>query len=180
RDHQIAGELWDSGIHEARILASMIEIRDLVTKDQAERWVRDFNSWDLCDQCCNNLFSYLPFARSRALEWSRRPEEFVKRAGFVLMACIAVHDKKADDESFERFLAAIEREALDDRNYVKKAVNWALRQIGKRNPALNGMAAATARSIAEIDSKSAKWIASDALRELTGPGVCARLAGKGN
>ena len=167
RDHALAQQLWFSGIHEARILASMIDDPNMVTEEQMENWVRDFNSWDLCDQCCNNLFVYTQFAHKKAVEWSSREEEFVKRAGFVLMAVLAVHDKKAGDEEFLEFLSIIKREAQDDRKYVKKAVNWALRQIGKRNINLNKAAIETAKEIQKIDSKSAKWIALDALRELT-------------
>jgi 3-methyladenine DNA glycosylase AlkD len=136
-----------------------------------ERWVKDFNSWDVCDQVCSNLFDRTSFARSKAFEWSKREEEFVKRAGFVFMAALAVHDKEAGDGVFRRFFPIIRRESTDDRNYVKKAINWALRQIGKRNLTLNREAVRLAREIKRIDSKSARWIASDALRELSGARV---------
>jgi 3-methyladenine DNA glycosylase AlkD len=129
-------------------------------------WVRDFDSWDVCDQVCSNLFDKTAFAYKKALEWSHERDEFVKRAGFTMMACLAVHDKKAKDRDLERFMPIIVREATDERNYVRKAVNWALRQIGKRNPKLNGIAIATAREVQKIDSPSARWIAADALREL--------------
>ncbi|MCX5818795.1 MAG: DNA alkylation repair protein [Deltaproteobacteria bacterium] len=167
RRHGLAEGLWRSGIHEARILAGLIDDPSLVTDDQMERWVLDIDSWDICDQLCSNLFSRTGLALEKAAAWSSRPETFVKRAGFVLMAALAVHDKKADDAVFASFLPLIAREAGDDRNFVKKAVNWALRQIGKRNPALNLLAVEAARKIREMDARSARWIAGDALRELT-------------
>lgn len=176
-DHALAQELWASGIHEARILASMIDDPDLVTEEQIEQWVADFDSWDVCDQCCSNLFDKTEFAHQKAVDWMERDEEFVKRAGFVLMATLAVHDKNASNSTFEQFLPLITREATDERNYVKKAVNWALRQIGKRNRALNERAVAVAKEIAEIDATPARWIASDALRELQSEKVQQRLRG---
>jgi len=177
RNHSLSETLWSSGIHEARILASMIDDPDMVAEEQAERWVRDFDSWDVCDQCCNNLLKKVAFAYEKAAEWSLREEEFVKRAGFVLMACLAVSDKKADDTKFEIFLPVIKREAVDMRNYVKKAVNWALRQIGKRNRRLNKKAIEAAKEILQMDSSSAIWIASDAIRELTSQAVQLKLKG---
>lgn len=178
KDHKLAGQLWRSGIHEARIVAGMIDDPNVVTEKQMESWAKDFDSSDLCDQCCSNLFDKTDFAYQKAIEWSSRDEEFVKRAGFVLMACFAVHDKKAEDKRFERFFPLIKREAKDERNFVKKAVNWALRQIGKRNLRLNKKAIKTAKEIQKVDSKSAGWIASDALRELTSQAVQRRLKGK--
>src|SRR3990170_4919512 len=164
RNHVLAQQLWSSGIHEVRILAGMVDAPEMVTEEQMEQWVKDFDSWDVCDQCCSNLFDKTNFAHQKAAEWSRRREEFVKRAGFVLMAALSVHDKKAKDEAFMKFLPIIKRESTDDRNFVRKAVNWALRQIGKRNATLNRAAIETAEEIQKIESKSAKWIASDALR----------------
>jgi 3-methyladenine DNA glycosylase AlkD len=178
RDRALAQQLWASGIHEARILASMVDDPKMVTEEQLERWVKDFDSWDVCDQCCMNLFEKTQFAYQKAVEWSSNDKEFIKRTGFVLMARLAVSDKKADDRQFEPFLPIIKRESTDNRNFVKKAVNWALRQIGKRNLNLNGKAIETAEEIQEIDSKSARWIASDALRELTGQAVLERLQAK--
>jgi 3-methyladenine DNA glycosylase AlkD len=166
KDHRLAGELWASGVHEARILASLVDEPALVDEAQMERWVKDFDSWDVCDQVCD-LFGRLPLAPQKAMQWSERQEEFVKRAGFALMADLAVHDKKAKDELFESFLVPIQREAIDGRNFVRKAVNWALRNIGKRNARLNRLSIETAREILEIDARSARWIAADALRELT-------------
>lgn len=175
RDHALASALWRTGIHEARIVAPLVEEPDRVTEKQMERWVRDFDSWDICDLCCNNLFWKTEFAHAKALEWSRRDEEFVRRAGFVMMAVLAVHDKAAPDSRFMRYLSAVRRGARDERNLVRKAVNWALRQIGKRDQALNGRAIETAEKIAGLDSKAARWIASDALRELRSEKVQERL-----
>ncbi len=175
RDHSLAQQLWDSGIHEARILASMVDDKNQVTKKQMDAWIKDFDSWDVCDQCCMNLFDKTPMAWEQAVEWSKRREEFEKRAGFALMACLAWHDKEAPDKKFLAFLPAIKRQAGDDRNYVKKAVNWALRNIGKRNVNLNRKAIETAKEIEKMDARSARWIASDAIRELTGDAVQERL-----
>ena len=175
KDHDLAQELWASGVHEARILAAFIDDPKQVTEAQMEQWVADFDSWDVCDQVCGNLFDRTAYAYPKALDWSSREEEFVKRAGFALMAWLPVHDKKARDEQFEIFFPAILRASTDGRNYVRKAVNWALRNIGKRNRALNQRAVATAQKIARIDSKTAHWIASDALKELTSPAVQNRL-----
>lgn len=175
KDHSLAQELWASRIHEARILAGFVDDPKLVTAEQMENWVKDFDSWDICDQVCSNLFDRTPVAHKKAIEWSSREEEFVKRAGFVLMAALSVHDKRAVDDEFLIFLPIIKREAADERNYVKKAVNWALRQIGKRNSTLNKKAIETAKEIQKLDSKSARWIASDAVRELTSKSVQDKL-----
>ena len=176
KDHELALKLWGSGIHEARILAAMVDDPKLVTERQMEDWVQDFDSWDVCDGCCSSLFDKTPFAYAKALEWSQRGKEFVRRAGFAMMASLAVHDKKARDEEFLHFLPAIREGSTDERNFVKKAVNWALRQIGKRNQRLNREAITAARQIQHAGSRSAKWIASDALRELTSESVSRRLA----
>ncbi len=173
--HQIALSLWDTGIHEARILAGMVDDPQKVTEDQMESWAREFDSWDLVDGSCGNLFDKTPLAVDKAMEWSRRKEEYVKRAGFVLMAELAVHDRKAADKTFLQFLPLIEKEAGDERNFVKKALNWGLRQIGKRNLSLNRAAVKTAGKLKRMDSKTARWIASDALRELTSEPVVKRL-----
>jgi 3-methyladenine DNA glycosylase AlkD len=175
KNHRLALELWNSGIHEARILACYVAIPKAVTESQMEEWAGDFNSWDLCDQCCGNLFDRTEFAYRKAVEWSSREEEFVKRAAFALMAWLAVHDKKASDAPFLQFLPLIEREAADSRNYVKKALNWALRQIGKRNLNLNAAAIRTAEKILTLENKSAQWVARDALRELTSEKIQSRL-----
>ena len=174
-DHDLAQQLWVSDIRETRILASMIDDPRIVTEEQMESWVKNFDYWEICDQCCQNLFGKTKFAYQKAIEWSSSDKEFIKRAGFVLMARLAVGDKKADDKQFEIFLPIIKKEATDGRDYVKKAVNWALRQIGKRNLNLNGRAIEIAKEIQKTDSKSAKWIASDAIRELTSKAVQERL-----
>lgn len=174
-NHELALQLWASGTHEARILACLVDVPAAVTETQMEEWVKDFDSWDLCDQCCGNLFDRTALAYQKAAEWSARKEEFVKRAGFALIAWLAVHDKKAGDASFLAFLPLIRRESTDPRNFVKKAVNWALRHIGKRNLRLNQAAIQTAREIQVIEAKAAKWIATDALRELTSEKVLERL-----
>jgi 3-methyladenine DNA glycosylase AlkD len=175
RNHGLAQQLWSSGVHEARILASMVDDPRLVTERQMEQWAADFDSWDVCDQCCGNLFDKTEFAYRKAVEWAARDEEFVKRAGFALMAALAFHDKRAPDEAFLKFLPVIKRESVDGRNYVRKAVNWALRHIGKRNAALNIMAIQTAREIQAAGSKPGRWIAADALRELASEKVQERL-----
>jgi 3-methyladenine DNA glycosylase AlkD len=177
KDHDLAKELWGSGIHEARILASYIEDPKLVTEDQMESWAKDFDSWDVCDQV-SGLFEQTPYARKKVFEWSRREEEFVKRTAFAIIAGLSVHDKKASDEKFEQFFPIIKRESTDERNYVRKAVNWALRNIGKRNASLNRRAIEVAEEIQKIDSKSARWIASDALRELKSGAIQKRVEGK--
>jgi 3-methyladenine DNA glycosylase AlkD len=175
KDHALAGELWESGIHEARLLACFIDDPKQVTETQMETWAADFDSWDVCDQCCSNLFDKTPYAYEKAAAWCGREAEFTKRAGFTLMAALAVHDKKAGNERFEAFFPFLLREAKDERNYVKKAVNWALRQIGKRNRRLNRRAIELAEQIAQMDSKSARWIAADALRELQGEKIQMKL-----
>jgi 3-methyladenine DNA glycosylase AlkD len=167
KDHQLALDLWETGYHESRILATIIDVPAQVTEEQMENWVSGFDSWDTCDQCCSNLFSRTHFAVRKANEWAGRDEEYVKRAGFVLMAALAVHDKKAEDILFLDFLNLIDSEAADDdRPFVRKAVNWALRQIGKRNVHLQEAAIITAESVRSRGTKSARWIAADALREL--------------
>jgi 3-methyladenine DNA glycosylase AlkD len=165
-DHDLAGELWETGIHEGRILASMIDIPEDVTESQMDRWANDLDSWDLVDQCCNNLFRKTSYAHGKAVEWSRREEEFIRRAGYTLMAVLAVHDKESPDIVFEGYLSLVEKGSDDDRNFVKKSVNWALRQIGKRNEVLRRKALESAERILEKGSKSARWIARDAMREL--------------
>jgi len=178
KNHTLALNLWSSKIHEARILAGMIDDPKSVSEGQAEKWVKDFDSWDVCDQVCMNLFDKTEFAYKKAVEWSNKDEEFVKRAGFVLMACLSVHDKTAGDERFIQFFENIKKESTDGRNFVKKALNWALRQIGKRNLVLNKQAIKLAEEILDMDSKSAKWIASDALKELKSKSVQERLKSK--
>lgn len=174
-DHALALGLWESGFHEARILASIVDDPAQVTEAQMEAWVMDFDSWDVCDQVCDNLFQHTSFAYPKAFEWSNRGEEFVKRAGFVLMACLAAHDKAVPDEKLAQFYPVIVQASDDERNYVKKAVNWALRNLGKRSRALNGQAVVAAGEIQARGTRAARWIAADALRELTGEKVQRRL-----
>ncbi len=176
KDHKLAAQLWRTGIHDARLLATLVDDPGKVTERQMERWAKDFNSWAVCDAACGCLFDKTPYAWDKAIEWAARDGEYVKRAGFVLVATLAVHDKKAPDERFEVFLPLLVRHATDERNFVKKAVNWALRQIGKRSRRLNKLALRTAKDIRQIDSRAARWIASDALRELTSAKVQVRFA----
>lgn len=174
-DHRLAVRLWKSGIHEARILATLVTDPDEMTEVQIEEWVRQIDSWDLCDQCCANAFAWSPLAERKCLEWSSQEGEYVKRAAFSLMARLAVGNKSAQEKMFIRFLRIISREASDDRNYVRKSVNWALRQIGKRSLSLHRHAVATAREISRINTPSARWIARDALRELTSVQILQRI-----
>jgi len=174
-DHLLALKLWETGLHDARLLATMVDDPKQITVDQMDKWVRDFDSWDVVDGSCGNLFDKTPFAVRKAKEWCKREEECVKRAGFVLMAELAVHNKHAMDKLFLDFLPLIIEGASDKRNFVKKAVNWALRQIGKRNLKLNKAAVSTALRIQKIESGAAKWVASDALGELESPQVLKRL-----
>jgi 3-methyladenine DNA glycosylase AlkD len=175
KKHRLASELWDTGIAEAQIIAGMIADPDKLTAAQMDDWVKDINSWDVCDQLCMNLFSKSPLAWRKVLEWSVREEEFVKRAAYALIACIAWYDKTTTDEKFIELLPVIVQGATDSRNFVKKAVNWALRHIGKRNLNLNKAAIDTANNILQIDSKAARWIATDAIRELQSEAVRTRL-----
>lgn len=174
-DHTLAQELWASEFFEARALATLIAEPEKVSEGQMNRWARDFDSWAVCDAACVNVFRYTRFAHKKCVEWSARPEEFVKRAAFALMAGLAVADKAASDHAFLKFLPLIKRAAMDERNMVKKGVNWALRQIGKRNARLNRAALAACREIHRLDSRAARWIASDARRELQSPAVQGRL-----
>ena len=175
KDHDLALKLWSSGIHDARLLACFIEDPAKVTGGQMDFWAKDFDSWDVCDQACTSLFDLTPLAWTKVFEWAERDEEFVRRAAFSLIAGLAVHDKKANDKDFERFSPLMKKHSVDERNYVKKAVNWALRNIGKRNLALNKQMIKLSEKILKIDSKSARWIARDALRELTSEKVQNRL-----
>jgi 3-methyladenine DNA glycosylase AlkD len=169
-NHELALALWQTGVYDARLLAGFGDDPQQVSRQQMETWVRDFDNWALVDGVCCTLFNRTPFAEEKALAWSKRRAEFVKRAGFVLMAGMAVHRKELPDEVFLAFLPVIAREATDERNFVKKAVNWALRQIGKRNPRLRRAAMAEAKRIKRLDSRAARWIAADALRELLAAG----------
>ena len=176
KDHKLALELWKTGIAEARIVAAMVGDPDKLTEEQMEDWVKGINSWDVCDQVCMNLFEKNQLAWKKIADWSEREEEFVKRTAFSLIACLAWHDKKASDEKIIGLLPVIIRGATDERNFVKKAVNWALRNIGKRNLNLNKAAINTAKEIQRLDSKAARWVASDAIRELESDAIQTRLS----
>lgn len=178
-NHTLALRLWKKDIHECRILATLIDDPALVTRSQMEQWVKDFDNWAVCDSCCGKLFRMTPFAYSKAVAWTRRNEVFVKRAGYVLIATMAVHDKGAPDSRFERMIPLLRRGASDQRHMVKKGVNWALRQIGKRNLRLHRIAVSAARDIAKSGTPAARWIASDALRELTNRSLVQRLRNRG-
>jgi 3-methyladenine DNA glycosylase AlkD len=175
QDHQLAQELWRSGIAEGRIVASMVDVPAEVTTQQMDAWVRDFNSWDICDQVCMNLFDKTPLAWQKARDWSTREPEFQKRAAYALIACLASHDKDAPDEQFIDLIPVIKQAATDDRNYVKKAVSWALRNIGKRNRHLNQIALDVAQELEALESKPARWIARDVCRDLTSETTIRRL-----
>lgn len=178
KDHQLALDLWDTRVPEGMIVAGMVAEVDKLTEQQMEAWVVNINSWDVCDQVCMNLFEKSPLAEKKIYDWSEREEEFVKRTAYALIACLAWHDKKAGDEDFIKYFPVILAGATDNRNFVKKAVNWALRNIGKRNLVLNKAALELAYRIKEIDAKSARWIASDAIRELESEKVQERLRKK--
>jgi 3-methyladenine DNA glycosylase AlkD len=178
KDHRLARQLWMTGIHEARILATLIGESEKVTAAEMDRWARDFDSWDVVDAACCYLYAQTTHAWSKAKAWSRRREEFVKRASFSLIAYLSYKDKEAPDAWFVRFLRVIEREAHDERNFVKKAINWALRNIGKRSLRLNREATHAAERIRQQGSRPARWIAADALRELKSPAVQRRLQRK--
>lgn len=166
KNHELALQLWMTKIHEAMILAALIDDYKKVSEKQMDIWVKDFDSWDVCDQCCMNLFDKTEFASQKAMEWSGKKDEFVKRAGFAMMASMAVHYKKHEDEFFEKFFPYLKKGAADERNFVKKAVNWALRQIGKRNELLRKKAILLSEEILLLESKAATWIAKDAIKEL--------------
>ncbi len=175
KNHELGVELWSTGIHDARLLGVLVSEPEKVDAKQMDRWVRDFDNWDACDGSCCHLFVFAAPAWKKAFEWTQRKKEFEKRAGFALAAFLAVHDKLAADTSFKKFLRAIERESWDERNFVRKAVNWALRNIGKRNLRLNRAAIASAERIRRQDTRAARWIAADALRELRSEAVQKRL-----
>lgn len=177
KDHKLSLGLWKTGIDDARILAAMIDDPQKLTEEQMEDWVKDINSWDVCDQVCMNLFEKSPLAWKKIQDWSVREEEFVKRTAFSLIACLAWHDKKTEDDKFMAIFPMIKQGAIDERNFVKKAVNWSLRNMGKRNRNLNRAVMDLAKEIHMLDSKAARWIASDAIKELESQAVQRRLKG---
>lgn len=178
RDHDLAAELWQSGALEARGLACLIDDPKKVTPAQMDLWVAEVDNWATCDTVTGYLFDKTPYAYNKVFDWAAREEEFVRRAAFSLIAWLAVHDKKASDEKFEEFLPLITKYSDDDRNFVKKAVNWALRQIGKRSMHLNHLAVKTALTLSESELRSARWIGKDALRQLTAAKTLERLSRK--
>jgi 3-methyladenine DNA glycosylase AlkD len=175
KNHQLALNLWETKIPDAMILASMIDIPKEVTEKQMDAWVKDINSWDVCDQLCMNLFEKTAFSLKKINEWSKNKEEFVKRTAFALIACLAWHKKDASDDFFSNFFPIIKEGSTDERNFVKKAVNWALRNIGKRNQILNKASVKTAKEILKINTNPARWVASGAIRELESQAVQKRL-----
>lgn len=178
RNHELALALWETGWYEVRMLTSFVDDPALVTSAQMDEWVRDFDNWGICDTLCFNLFDRTPHAWRKVAQWGKQESEFIKRAGFALLWSLTVHDKAASDEQFRQGLVLILRAASDDRHFVKKAVNMALRAIGKRNFALNGAAIVIARRLAESSEASARWVGKDALRELTSASVARRLASR--
>ena len=178
KDHKLALKMWDSGIHDMRLLACFVDDPLHVTSDQMDLWVLDFDSWDICDQACTSLFDLTPYAWEKVFKWACYDEEFVRRAAFALIAGLTVHDKKTNDKEFEKFFPLLIKYSIDERNYVKKAVNWALRNIGKRSLYLNKKAIEISKQIKKIESKSARWISGDALRKLTSEKVKNRLIEK--
>jgi 3-methyladenine DNA glycosylase AlkD len=180
KDHALAQELWASGYHEARLLAALIEEPAKVTSRQMDAWAAEFDSWDICDQVCSKVFARTPYVATKVPKWAKDRREFVRRAAFATIAGYTVHAKDADDTRFLPFLAIIEAASTDERNFVRKAVNWALRQIGKRSPTLHKPALALAKKLADSDNRPARWIGKDAVRELTDPVQTARIAKRGS
>lgn len=178
RSHELAASLWETEWYEARMLACFVDEPERVTAAQMDRWARTFDNWGICDTACFHLFDRTPHAWRKVEQWAGRRDEFVKRAAFALLASLTVHDKRAPDDSYERGLVLIERGANDERNFVKKAVNWSLRCIGKRNRALHAKAVAVARRLSASPDTAPRWVGKDALRELTGAAVLRRLAAK--
>ena len=177
-NHELAAALWKSGFFEARMLASFVDAAARVTPQQMDRWCKDFDNWAICDTACFALFDRTPHAWPKVEQWARSRDEFVKRASFALLASLTVHDKRAGDALFAKGLVLVERAATDERNFVKKAVNWALRSIGKRSAALNVAAVKVAKRLGESENAAARWVGKDALRELASPGVQRRLAAR--
>ena len=178
RNHELAAALWDTGWYEARMLTSFVDEPARVTPAQMDRWCRDFDNWAICDTLCFHLFDRTPHAWAKVAQWSGKRDEFVKRAAFALLACLALHDKSTGNEPFARCLPLIERAATDERNFVKKGVSWALRGVGRRNAALNAAAVDVARRLAGSPHAAARWVGKGALKELTSPAVTRGLAAR--
>lgn len=179
RNHDLALALWETGIYEARMLTSFVDEPSRVTPAQMDRWCRDFDNWGICDTLCFHLFDKTPHAWKKITKWSDARAEFVKRASFALLASVALHDKTAPDKPFLDSFKLIERAATDDRNFVKKAVSWALRGIGKRNSKLNAAAVTLASRLAGSTDATARWVGKDALRDLATPATPQRLEREG-
>jgi 3-methyladenine DNA glycosylase AlkD len=177
RNHELALALWETGVYEARMLAAYVDEPQRVTAAQMDRWCAEFDNWGIVDTVCFVLFDRSPHAWSKVGPWSRRSDEFGKRAGFVLLACLAAHDKQAEDKAFAKCLPVVERGAEDERNFVKKGVSWALRMVGRRSAGLNAEAVAVARRLAASEKDAARWVGRVALKELTSPAVVRRLKG---
>src|SRR5262249_141087 len=175
RNHELALALWQTGWYEARMGSSMIDEPERVTPAQMDRWCRDFANWGMCDTVCFKLFDQVPHAYRKVEQWSSRNEEFVKRAAFALLASLALHDKRAEDETFARFLPLLEHAARDERNFVKKSVSWALRAIGRRSPKLSAAAVALAQRLVASTHASARWVGRDALNDLAGTATSRKL-----
>ena len=178
RDHDLAAAIWETGHYEARLLATLIDEPDLVTKRQMNAWVAEFDNWAICDTACFHLFDRTPHAWDMVYRWASARREFSRRTAFALIASLALHDRDADDGQFRAMLPLIEKGALDERNFVRKAVNWALRAVGERNPALNRAATDVAKRLAQSDDATPRWVGKDALRRLSSPAVRARLAAR--
>jgi 3-methyladenine DNA glycosylase AlkD len=176
RDHALADALWTTGWYEARIVAALVDEPERVTAAQMDRWCRDFDNWAVCDTVCMHLFDRTPHAWRKVEQWSGRKGEFEKRAAFALLASLALHDRSAPDDDFLRQLPLIEREASDERNFVKKAVNWALRGIGSRNTRLHRSAMTVARTLATSEDRTERWIGKDAIRQLSSEATKKRVA----
>jgi len=176
KDHALSTALWATGWYEARLLAALVGDPERVSRRQMNAWAAGFENWADCDTACFHLFDRTPFAFEKAREWSASPRELVKRGGFVLMACLALHDKAAPDGSFLPFLPLIEKGARDERNFVKKGVSWALRGIGRRNRTLYAASLEVAKRLASSEDAACRWVGKDALRDLAKPKVLARLA----
>ncbi|MEP6688099.1 MAG: DNA alkylation repair protein [Gemmatimonadales bacterium] len=177
-DHELAAALWATGWYEARLLSAFVDDPAQVTSGQMDRWAREFDNWGICDTVCFKLFDRAPHAWAKVAPWSRRRDEFVKRAAFALLASLGLHDKGAGDEAFLRCLPLIERGASDERNFVKKGVSWALRVVGRRNQPLNDACVELARRLVTSPDPPARWVGKDALRELTGALVRRQLAAR--
>ena len=178
-DHDLAVALWETGWYEARMLATLIDDPARVSAAQMERWCREFDSWAICDTACFKLFDRVPHAWKKVKPWCSKKDEFVRRGGFALLACLALHDREAANQPFLEGLKLVERGATDERNFVKKSVSWAIRSIGRRNPALRAAATTLAVRLAQSDQAASRWVGKDALRDLSIRRTAVRRKGGG-